>query len=320
MHILITGGAGFIGTQLTKHLLKQGHMILTIDLKEFESLSEYHFHKVIDLSSSSSSSPSDIYNLIDICEHYKIEGVIHLASPIGVNEIINYPLSTFKEALKINTCIDELCTVLELPILYTSSSEVYGNSTDNDIYRTQLIENSSRSTYSIQKMQGEALFHLNHKYKSTIFRLFNIVGETQITEGMIFPTFIKNALENTPLFIKENGIRNYCHVQDIMIFFEEVITSWKAGEAGEDSNLYNKKIYDIGNPNPENKISAYDLAQKIILCTPDSKSNIIVQSAVRNDFPERELKYLHLVNLYPPEINLDEIIIRQLQAHQSTNL
>lgn len=202
MKILITGGAGFIGSHLTKKLLRQGHTPVVLD-----NLSTGFRENV----------PPQVLSYFEDCRDTEAlkrasidcEFVYHLASTVGVEKVLKNP----KECIK--NVIESTQAVLNLgiPGMDFSTSEVYGKnpnvlSEDSDL----VYSSKARWSYAVAKLAGEWLSQAE-KWKTV--RLFNIVGPNQ-SPGYVFSNFTKNARENKDLRVYGSGsqIRTFLDVRD----------------------------------------------------------------------------------------------------------
>lgn len=308
--ILITGGNGFIGSALALELYKRGDQVYIIDKvdtanqilidykdkaddEELETLEKNIKMVCLDLESVNAK--------LLINELQQIDLVIHLASPIGVDKIINNPNGTVLSALKLNTLIHEACETTGTPLIFSSSSEVFGSceiDNTND-FSIKKPEDSPRWGYAAQKVLSEFIYH-NGNYPSCNIRFFNVIGSGQSTPGMIMVEFMKAAITNEQLVILEDGIRNYCSIDDavyqvILIAQDLVLNKYHSG--------YNKKGYNIGSGREDNTISALSLAKKVIEIT-NSTSEIIISNA-KEALPVRILREAPLAS---NSKGLDEII------------
>jgi len=289
MKVCVTGASGFIGSNLVLQLYKQGYDVIGLDIRDVNPLmiqykdshpnEHYKLQNIqmlkVDLSSISSDKLTHILKDCDI--------VIHLASPIGVQNVLENPSQTMYKALKINLTMHEVCESLLLPIIFSSSSEVFGNNDNiNDTSMRVVPDTNHRWTYSIQKMCGEALYD-SSSYKSCIVRFFNVTGLNQDT-NMVLSKFVHNALNNIPLTIMENGKRSFCDVHTIVKHLIKTATLMV-------NNATYERFQNLGNPN--NYCSALELANRVIQIA--QQGEIIDESdSYPSLIPERKLQVTHL--------------------------
>jgi UDP-glucose 4-epimerase len=224
MRILITGGAGFIGSHLSDHLLGQGHEVTIIDdlstgsmnnIREARENSRYHYH--ID-------TIFDKPLLAELIDDAEI--VFHLAAAVGVLNIVESPVRTIETNVGGSELVLELAAKKKKRVLIASTSEVYGKSTkfpfseEDDLVLGPTTK--ARWSYACSKMIDEFLalaYHRERKLPVTVVRLFNTVGPRQTGRyGMVLPTFVKQALSGEPLTVFGNGEQSRCftHVGDIV--------------------------------------------------------------------------------------------------------
>ena len=222
MKILITGGAGFIGSHLASALLDEGH----------------HVHLLDDLSTGSRRNIEPL--LGDRCllqqqrvgeamQHFAwlqgFDQIYHLAAAVGVQLIVDDPVHTIETNITETTAVLRAAATFSIPVLLTSTSEVYGKSQqvpfreDDDVTYGATIFN--RWSYATTKAIDEYLalaHHQQHDLPVVIARLFNTVGPGQVGRyGMVLPRFISAAVANEPLRIFGDGqqSRCFCHVADV---------------------------------------------------------------------------------------------------------
>lgn len=218
--ILVTGGAGFIGSALTRSLLNRGYETIVLDdfsTGKVENLSELQpSSRVVNGSILDEQLVDQIMQEVDFC--------FHLAATVGVRKVVEEP----EECLKVNLYGSENILRSSLrygcPTLITSTSEVYGK-----IGGYKISENSdrllgspttSRWVYAESKALEELLamrLFSKHGLPIYIVRLFNTVGPKQLSSyGMVIPNFVIKAVQNEPLKIHGDGsqIRAFCHVED----------------------------------------------------------------------------------------------------------
>jgi UDP-glucose 4-epimerase len=238
--------------------------------------------------------------------------VVHFAAALGVLNIVNKPLKSLKTNLQGSEIVLEVCDKYSKPILFTSTSEIYGKNDkvplgeeDDRIIGHPL---KSRWSYSEAKAVDESLayfYYLENHLPIRIVRLFNTVGPRQVGHyGMVVPRFVSAALKNEPLSVYGSGdqIRCFCHVKDAVKALLLVMDSEKA--VG--------KVFNVGN---NSQVSIMDLAKKVIEIT-GSKSRI-EKIAYEKAYPEGfedmqrrvpDISKIKQVLGWEPEINLDQII------------
>jgi UDP-glucose 4-epimerase len=260
--VLITGGAGFIGSHLSELLLDQGHEVWALDdlstgsLDNVEHLRDREdFHLVVD----SVLHWSVVNELV-----YKCDVVYHLAAAVGVRLIVEQPVQTLVTNLRGTEIVLEHCHRFGKRVLIASTSEVYGDhreeraleETDRRIYGPTT---QKRWAYADSKAMDEFLalaHHQEHGLDCVIVRLFNTVGPRQSGRyGMVIPTFVQRALAGEPIEIHGTGeqTRCFCHVADTIRALSGLMESGASGE-----------IYNVGS---EERISIQALAERVIEMT-----------------------------------------------------
>lgn len=269
MNILVTGGAGFIGSYLCERLISDGHCVTAFDdmstgldsnLRVLIRQTNFTFRQgsVLDTSALNQLVGSSDY-------------VFHLAAAVGVFNIINNPLKSLLTNIRGTENVLDAAHASNVPVFLTSSSEVYGmnvsdslSESDDRILGSPL---TLRWSYSEAKAIDESLafaYHVEKQLETRIVRFFNTVGPRQLgAYGMVVPRFVKAALANEPLTIYGSGMQTRCfaHVYDVIDAV--VAIAFAKNTIG--------KVINIGN---NFEISINDLAKKIIRET-DSKSEIV---------------------------------------------
>ena len=272
MQILVTGGAGFIGSHLCERLIQSGHNVSVIDdlstgrLNNLDSIiSEQNFNftkgSILDMELLTSLIADSDY-------------VFHLAAAVGVFNIVNNPLDSLLTNIRGTENVLEAASKFDVPVLLTSSSEVYGKNISDSLKESddRILGSpvTLRWSYSEAKAIDESLAFAYFQEKNLhtrIIRFFNTVGPRQLGNyGMVVPRFIQSALENKPISVYGSGKQTRCfaHVYDVIDALEEV--AFASNTVG--------KVINIGN---EIEISILDLAKKIIIETK-SKSQIVFVS------------------------------------------
>ena len=270
--VVITGGAGFIGSNLIKKLIEKDiEKILVIDDLSTGNLNNITEFKKNNLIEFVESRVEDCENLNSLIKGYDF--CFHLAAGVGVQYIMENVSKALLTNIEGTHKIIESCKDNEIPLLLTSTSEVYGVSEDS-IWTEEsksLIgpPTKLRWSYAASKLIDEflALSEFNDgKLNPIIVRLFNIIGNNQLSEfGMVVPKFIEAALENKPLIIHGDGTqtRSFTWVGDVVNYFYLLAEKQIYGE-----------IFNIGQTE---EISIKNLAEMIVKET-DSKSEIIFKT------------------------------------------
>jgi len=257
MKFFVIGGAGFIGSHLVELLIEKGHEVYVYD--NFSTGRE---------SNIGMFPLTYIDNLDD--GFRKCDYVFHLAASVGNQYINNNPKIAMINNLSVTVEIFDLAKKYQTPVLYTSTSEVYGNSQlmfreDQDL-QIGCPKDSLRWGYSCAKLAGEFLA-LSYDIPVVIVRPFNIIGPKQVSKyGMVVPTFIEKALNYDDIIVYGDGeqTRCFCDVDEVVVAMYHLITN----------KICYGEIFNVGNPH--NSITMLHLAKMIKRLT-NSKSNILLQ-------------------------------------------
>lgn len=270
--IVITGGAGFIGSNLVSKLYeKKAEKVLIIDdlsTGNRNNIDEFITNGFVELIEK---RVEDCENLEDLIKGYDF--CFHLAAGVGVQYIMDNVSKALLTNIEGTHKIIEACKNTDLPMLLTSTSEVYGVS--NDPIWTEESKSligpptKLRWSYAASKLIDEflALSEFNDgNLNPIIVRLFNIIGNNQLSSyGMVVPKFVEAALKNEPLIIHGDGTqtRSFTWVDDVVNYFYILAQKQLYGE-----------IFNIGQTE---EISIKNLAEMIIKET-NSKSKIEYKS------------------------------------------
>ena len=314
MKILITGGAGFIGSHLAEAYLERGDDVYIIDdlstgsLENIRHLQEdERFRHRLFVHINTILHHDLMLELTGICDV-----VMHLAAAVGVQYILDYPLKSIRTNIQGTEKVLELCDKFKKKVMIASTSEVYGKhlhapliETDNVIYGPS---SKFRWSYAASKLMDEftaLAYHRTHGLKVVIVRLFNTVGPRQTgAYGMVIPRFVSQALRNEPLTVYGDGkqTRTFTYVKDVVHALTGLAEADNA--AGE--------VFNIGGTE---EISILDLGNKIIKATGStSKIEIIpYEKAFGKDFEDmlRRVPGIEKINQcigFNPKTDLDEIL------------
>ena len=224
MKVLITGGAGFIGSHLADRLLDQGEQVVLLDDLSTGRLANIeHLNGRSDVEFMLGSILNT--DLVDQVVS-RVDTVYHLAAAVGVNLIVEKPLESLITNIRGTETVIEKAHKYNKRFLVTSTSEIYGKNTsdslaedDDRILGSPL---KSRWSYSEAKAIDEILAYTYWREKgleTVIARLFNTVGPRQTgSYGMVVPKFVGQALRNQPITVFGDGTqtRCFCHVSDVV--------------------------------------------------------------------------------------------------------
>ncbi len=274
MRIVITGGAGFIGSHLCEYLLNKGHEVVCLDnlvSGRDENLNDFFYHKNFQFYEH------DVTDFIHVGGD--VDWVLHLASlasPIFYKE---YPIKTLKSgALGTHKTLG-LAKAKDAKYLFTSTSEVYGNPEvhpQTEDYWGNVNPIGFRSCYDESKRYGEAIcmaYHRKHDIDIRLARIFNTYGtRMRADDGRVIPTFITQALNDEDLTVHGDGsqTRSFCYIDDLI----EGI--WMLMKADVNTPV------NLGNPH---EISILELAEKTIELI-DTDSDLTYEEQPKDD-PER---------------------------------
>ena len=220
MRILVTGGAGFLGSHLCESLLNQGHQVIGLDnfitgkpenISHLLGVKNFHFLE---------------YN---VCDFLHIEGpldaIMHFASPASPQDYLEFPIATLKVGSHGTHKALGLAKAKQARFLLASTSEVYGDPLVNpqpETYWGNVNPISPRGVYDEAKRFAEAItmaYHRFHALDTRIVRIFNTYGpRMRPGDGRVVSNFIVQALQNKPLTVYGDGsqTRSFCYVDDLV--------------------------------------------------------------------------------------------------------
>jgi len=262
MRLLVTGGAGFLGSHLVDKLVQQNHQVIVVDnfyTGTRENLLNHFSNKDVEILRH------------DVTEKimFEVDGILNLACPASPIHYQKHPVQTIRTSFLGAVHALELATRLDIPVFQASTSEVYGDpamSPQIEGYWGNVNPIGVRSCYDEGKRAAESLFfdyHRQYGTKIKIARIFNTYGpRMHFEDGRVVSNFIVQALRNKPISIYGDGqqTRSFCYVDDLIDGISKLFFS---------SNEVTGPI-NLGNPN---EFTMLELAQKIIELT-SSKSKI----------------------------------------------
>ncbi|MFB7864684.1 NAD-dependent epimerase/dehydratase family protein [Streptomyces sp. NPDC056069] len=221
---LVTGGAGFIGSHLSEALLHVGHSVVVLDdlsTGDLANLTEVRSHPRLRFEQGSVLDERLVDALTGQCD-----AVVHLAAAVGVRQIVEHPLRSFRTNVRGAEHVIEAAHRRGRPLLLASTSEIYGKNTSGPLTETADrvlgATTVARWSYSTAKAVDEILafaYHREHGLPVTVVRLFNTVGPRQSPAyGMVVPRLVRQAVAGEPLTVHGDGRQRRCfaHVTDVV--------------------------------------------------------------------------------------------------------
>jgi UDP-glucose 4-epimerase len=315
MRVLITGGAGFIGSHLSDALLERGDEVFIIDNLSTGSIDNVvhlkghpRFHYTIDTV----TNEPVLAELIDRCDI-----VVHLAAAVGVKLIVEQPVHTIETNVHGTEVVLKLANKKKKLVLIASTSEVYGKSTDVPFKEdADLVlggTTKQRWAYACSKMIDEFLalaYWKERKLPVIVVRLFNTVGPRQTGQyGMVIPNFVRQALAGQPITVFGEGTqsRSFTYVGDVVRAMVALINEPRA--IGQ--------VFNIGNGN---EITIGDLAAKVKTMTGSTSEIVTIPydqayEAGFEDMPRRvpDISRIRELIGYAPTVELDETLSRVIE-------
>lgn len=320
MKVLITGGAGFIGSHLSEAYLKRGDEVVALDdlsTGRLENVAHLRDNPGFQLVIGSILNERLVDKFVERCDV-----IFNLAAAVGVELIVKKPLESLTTNIKGSETVLDMASRYNKKILITSTSEIYGKNvngplkeTDDRILGSPL---KARWSYSTAKAVDEMLAYVYWKEKQVpaiIVRLFNTVGPRQTgAYGMVVPRFIGQALKNEVITVYGSGKQSRCfvHVRDVVQALMKLVEEPRA--VGE--------VFNIGS---QDEITIEDLAKTIIKITK-SKSKIKYipyEKAYEEGFEDMQRRVpdtgkINKLIGFKPSFTLPEIIkdiLQYLNAH-----
>lgn len=306
MRVLITGGAGFVGSSLAKSLIKDGHKVSIMD--NFITSNKTNLDaivcdaKIIDIDLSDS-------NYVEVMDSWvgQADIVFHLAASIGVKLIQENPYGTLRNSMNINNNLFPLFEKHGTKVVFSSTSEVYGETKNEEgSLETDKLEicppHKPRGSYACSKLMSEFLIK-SYSFPSVIVRFFNIVGPSQVADyGHVLPRFVNciNTGESLPVYGDGQQVRSYCDIRDAVEMLKILMDSEHDGE-----------IYNIGSDT--NVCTVNELADMVIKTTGSNNyiKHIPIDKALGGQFEEIYCRFPNtnkIKQYYQCKYTLEDII------------
>ena len=299
MKVLVTGGAGFLGSHLCERLVNEGHEVFALD--NLYTGSKNNISHLIGL-------PNFELILHDVTFPYylEVDGIFNLACPASPVHYQRNPVQTLKTSVHGAINMLGLAKRVGARIFQASTSEIYGDpslSPQPEEYWGNVNPIGIRSCYDEGKRAAETLFfdyHRQHKVDIRVARIFNTYGpKMDANDGRVVSNFINQALRNETITMYGDGTqtRSFCYVDDLI---DGILKLFNANEVHEPVNL--------GNPSP---VSIIDLAKEIIHMT-NSNSRIEFLELPSDDPKQREpdIKKAREILNWEPKISRKDGLIK----------
>jgi UDP-glucose 4-epimerase len=317
LRVLITGGAGFIGSHLSDAYLRRGDEVFVIDdlstgsIDNIKHLKDHpRFHYTIDNVGTLQATAE----LVDQCDV-----IFHLAAAVGVKLIVESPVRTIETNVHGTEVVLSLANKKKKKVLIASTSEVYGLSAEvpfrEDGNLVMGATTKGRWSYACSKAIDEFLalaYWREKKLPTVVVRLFNTVGPRQTGQyGMVIPTFVKQALAGRPITVYGSGkqTRCFCFVGNVIGALMKLMDDPKA--VGE--------VFNVGS---NQEISIMDLAKKVKELTRSNSEIVLVpyDEAYEEGFEDmpRRVPDISKVNKqvgFHPQMDLDGILKSVIDFH-----
>jgi UDP-glucose 4-epimerase len=322
MRVLITGGAGFIGSHLSQALLDRGERVHVLDDLSTGSMDNIRHLKGrdgFDYTLETATSHRTVAEVVD-----EADLVYHLAAAVGVELIVDSPVRTIETNVHSTEVVFSHAAKKRKPVFVASTSEVYGKGADVPFREDgDLVlgpTSVGRWSYACSKALDEALalaYWRERKLPTVVGRLFNTVGPRQSDRyGMVLPRLTRQALAGQPLTVFGDGsqTRVFCHVRDVVRALIDVML---------DEELYGE-IFNIGG---REEVTIHELAERVRAASEsDSEITFIpYEEAYGAGFEDtvRRVPCLEKIQRtigWQPSIMLDEMIDDVVVNHQRVGI
>ncbi len=318
MRVLITGGAGFVGSHLAEALLARGDEVYVLDdlsTGSIDNIAQLKSHPKFHYTIDTVTNEPLLAEMIDRCDT-----VVHLAAAVGVKLIVESPVRTIETNVHGTEVVLKVANKKKKLVLIASTSEVYGKSAkvpfseDDDLVLGPTSKH--RWAYACSKMIDEFLalaYWKERKLPVIVVRLFNTVGPRQTGQyGMVVPNFVRQALAGEAITVFGDGLqsRSFTYVGDVVDALQKLMVEPRA--VGE--------VFNIGNIE---EVTILELARRVKAITGSASPIVTIPydqayEAGFEDMPRRvpDLRKIEQLIGYRPAVGLDEIITRVVASQR----
>jgi UDP-glucose 4-epimerase len=308
--VLITGGAGFIGSHLAEACLRGGHRVLVLDdlsSGSIDNLASVRSHRRLEFVPESIAVRTALAEMVD-----RADVIFHMAATVGVFNIIESPVATIVNNIGGTEEVLKMAAKKKKKVIVASTSEVYGKSAtvpfreDGDLVFGPTSK--SRWSYASSKMVDEFLalaYWREYKVPTVVVRLFNTIGPRQIGRyGMVVPRFLKQALTGRNLTVYGTGRQSRCftYVSDVV--------EWLLLLGDEERAV--GRVFNLGNPE---EVTIEALAKRVIAVTGSNSGIEYVpyEQAYEQGFEDMERRVPDIARVraltgYAPRVKLDDAL------------
>lgn len=307
MRVLVTGGSGFIGSHLTERLLGMGHQVLVLD--NFYTSDKKNIQHL-------ANNPNLEVIRHDVINPYnaEVDAIYHLACPASPVHYQRFPVQTIKTSVLGSINMLDLALRLRIPILLSSTSEVYGDPTispQHEEYWGNVNPIGIRACYDEGKRAAETLFfdyHRQYGVNIKVARIFNTYGPNMSpNDGRVVSNFIVQALKSEDITIYGDGsqTRSFCYIDNLVTGLIKLMESPAAVHGP----------INLGNPL---ELTVRELAELIIEKT-SSKSHIIFKSLPEDDPQQRkpDISKAKSILSWAPDIDISQGLDKTIEYFSS---
>ena len=310
MKILVTGGAGFIGSHLSETLLNRGHDVVALDdlsTGRIENLATFQNHPRFRFLEGNVMDSSLVHGLVAQCDQ-----VFHLAAAVGVKYVLDHPLRSLITNIRGTEVVLEAADAYGRKVMLFSSSEVYGKGASvpfgEDDDRVMGPTHKLRWSYACGKAVDECLaqaYYQQHQLPVVVVRCFNTCGPRQSAAyGMVIPNMVERALREEPILVYGDGQQSRC--------FSAVSDVVRGALLLSESRAAHGEIYNVGT---DEEVTIAELAERVRrMCNSSSPiQNVAYEQVYGSSFEDMRRRVPDLRKIrnavgYRPQVTLDQLL------------